>query len=168
MDLTAIASAGQSLKALHDGIKVLLNLKEDVAIRERTSELLGLVATTQFQLLEAQAQQSAALGRIAELEAEARELKAWAVKREHYELHKLASGTFVYRVKEAHRGTEPVHDLCPRCYQEGIPSILQAAGVKEGCHAVKCPEPKCGAVYLGERYEALCYTAPRHDPYRGF
>jgi hypothetical protein len=40
-------------------------------------------------------------------------------------LAEVASGVLAYAIKEAVRGAEPEHHLCPDCYQKGQKSLLQ-------------------------------------------
>lgn len=164
--MDAIAGAFAGIKTAAEVAQGLLALKTDAAVSAKAVELNRIIFDVQQQLIAIQADYAAVVARERDLEAQIVKLEDWVHEKQRYELHQLAAGTFVYRVKPVMQRAEPVHDLCPRCYEEGVKSILQAAGVKEGCHAVQCP--KCAAVFLGEHYEALCYTAPRHDPYRGF
>lgn len=162
--MDAIAGAFATLKSAADITQGLLSLKTDAAVSTKVVELNRVIAEVQSQLFSAQADYATVLGRVRDLEAQVLNLEDWAHEKQRYQLHELVPGTLVYRIKPDMQGTEPMHDLCPRCYQEGIKSILQAAGIKEGHHVFHCPEPKCGAVFLGARYEALCYTAPRDHP----
>ncbi|HRQ57649.1 MAG TPA: hypothetical protein PLN31_09530 [Azoarcus taiwanensis] len=164
--IDAITGAFTGIKAAAEVTQGLLALKTDAAVSAKAVELNRVIFDVQQQLIAIQADYAAVVARERDLEAQIGKLKDWAHDKQRYELHELAPRTLVYRVKPGMKGAEPMHDLCPRCYQEGIKSILQAAGVKEGCHALKCPEPKCGAVYLGERCEALSYTVPRDPDWR--
>lgn len=166
--MDAIAGAFATLKGAADITQGLLSLKTDTAVSTKVVELNRVIAEVQSQLFAAQADYATVLGRVRDLEAQIVKLEHWAHEKERYQLHELVPGTLVYRIKPAMQGAEPVHDLCPSCYQGGVKSILQAAGVKEGCHAFRCPHPQCGAVFLGKRIDAMPYSAPRRGDYRGF
>ncbi|CBA14738.1 hypothetical protein XALC_0193 [Xanthomonas albilineans GPE PC73] len=99
------------------------------AISEMTQKVLNLQAeliavnTAFFEIQ----QENTALGK------QVRELKEKSAQRERYSLFKLSPGVFVQRLNDSPEtaGTvnpglpEPIHFLCPRCFEEGIRSILQ-------------------------------------------
>lgn len=164
--LDTISGAFNALKGAHDITQGLLALKTDAAVSSKAVELNRIIADVQAQLFAAQADHAAVLSRVRELETQIAQLEHWAHEKERYQLHQLAPGTLVYRVKPTVQGAEPVHDLCPNCYQKGIKSILQSASIQNGHHAFRCPE--CAAVYLGERVVLDSRFEHRGDSLRGF
>jgi rubrerythrin len=74
-----------------------------------------------------------------ELEKELMRLKDWEAEKARYALVELYDGALAYAVKEALRGTEPPHYICPSCYQQGKKSILQGTTWHLGEHSLACP-----------------------------
>lgn len=151
MDMSSIMSAFEGTKAIYNGIQVMLDLKETVAVEAKAAELLRLVTDTQSKLFLVQADYAAAASRIRDLESDVVRLEEWQQEKDRYALHELAPGTFVYRVKPAMQGTEPVHDLCPACYQKGVKGILNNAGFEQAHRAVRCAI--CSTTFLAERVD---------------
>ncbi|WP_083370024.1 hypothetical protein [Chromobacterium sphagni] len=147
-EFTAAASA---LKAATDITQALLTLKTDAAVSAKVVQLNGVIADVQQQLFKAQADYATTQSRLKELKAEIEQFKNWEQEKQRYQLHQLAEGTVVYRVKPDMQGDEPVHELCPNCYQNGVKSILQKYGIQNGHHSVTCPNPNCRAVFLCEK-----------------
>ena len=144
--MDVIASAFGTLKTASDITQGLLALKTDAAVSTKAVELNRVIAEVQQQLFTAQTDYAAVLGRVRELEAEIVQFKNWEQEKQRYELHQLAPGTLVYRVKSEMQGPEPVHDLCPNCYQDGVKSILQNSGFTKGHDSFSCP--RCKALFL--------------------
>jgi len=147
--IDSIAGAFSALKGAAEITQGLLAFKTDAAVSTKAVELNRIIADVQQQLFSAQMDYAAAVSRIRDLETQVVQLENWAQEKERYQLHELVPGTLVYRVKPSMQGTEPMHDLCPRCYQEGIKSILQSIGIEKMCRAFSCPT--CKTVFLGER-----------------
>jgi len=45
-----------------------------------------------------------------------------------YQLKDFGGGTFAYELKESEANGEPIHRLCPTCFQDGKKHILQPRG----------------------------------------
>lgn len=162
--IDSIAGAFSALKGAAEITQGLLSLKTDTAVSTKVVELNRIIAEVQHQLFAAQADYAAAVGREHDLKTKIVQLENWAHEKERYQLHQLAAGTLVYRIKPAMQVTEPVHDLCPNCYQDGVKSILQNAGMRGSHQAVRCP--RCDTVYLGEYVEALSYVVSTSSEWR--
>ncbi len=121
-ETTAILSA---LKTLKDIIKSFSSLSSDVAIKEKTSELLGIIVDLQGDILLMQSEYGELLKSKNDLEKELIELKDWEKTKSQYKLKKIASGTFVYSYEDSHDSKDPPHWLCANCYHNGKKSILQ-------------------------------------------
>lgn len=169
--IDAIAGAFAALKGASDITQGLLSLKTDAAVSAKALELNRIIFEVQQQLIATQTDYAAVVSRERDLKAQIAQLENWAHEKERYQLHELVPGTFVYRVKPAMKGSEPMHDLCPRCYEDGVKSILQQAADQGWHRALVCP--KCEAVFLGERIQAFAEIVPGpghdYDPYsRGY
>ena len=53
------------------------------------------------------------------------ELQDWKAQAAKYELIAVENGTLAYALKADQKNTAVPHWLCPDCYQNGKPSILQ-------------------------------------------
>ena len=140
-----------NIKAATEITQDLIALKVETAVAAKASELYRLLSEVQQELFTSQAEQATLTRRIRDLEAEIDHLKHWKNEKERYELKELAPGTFVYRLKPGLEPSEPVHDLCPHCYQQGVKSILQGAGLSQGRKVFVCPH--CKASFLSERVD---------------
>lgn len=147
--MDTIAGAFSGLKAASEITQGLIALKTDAAVSSKAVELNRVIFDVQQQLFSSQTERTALQSRIRELEAEVMKLENWKNEQQRYELKELAPGTLVYRLKPTMENGEPVHDLCPHCYQKGVKSILQKNGVDRHHHSWLCPD--CKTIFLGER-----------------
>lgn len=164
-----ISGAFSGLKTAAELTQGLLALKTDAAVSTKVVELNGVISGIQQQLFAAQADYSALTSRIRDLEAEIVDFKNWEEEKQRYELHELAPGTLVYRVKPEVKGAEPVHYLCTNCYQQRIKAILQYSGYSKGHKSFTCPS--CKMMLLIKEPESESFielTATQWDFDRGF
>ncbi len=127
----------QALKSLLDTVKGLSDLHTAVAMDQ------AVFAITR-EALTAQAAQMALAERVGDLEKELVRFETWATEKQRYELVELPRpGVYAYRIKPAMQGTEPVHHLCTRCYEDGLKSILVTQTRNPGMWQVLyCPRCK--------------------------
>ncbi|TKI08652.1 hypothetical protein [Martelella alba] len=159
MDLTAIVTTISGLKTSIDMVNTALKTKEDVAVATAVFNLRSQLDALQEQLFELRTDYEA-ISRVKNtIEAELMALKKQIVDESRYSLCALPTGTFVYRLNEAHRATEPVHDLCPNCYGQHIKSILQFGGYKNSHKTLQCP--RCQTEILSELVPLKIPVVPR-------
>ena len=163
MDLSGFTAAIDGLKAIKDLIKKAIEMKTDNAVAEKATEIYEHLISVQEQLLMLQSEHSAMSRLKDDLERQVVELVQWGEDKTRYELHRLASGSLVYRIKPDCQGAEPTHYLCPNCYSKNIKSVLQFGGYKDSHSTLQCLNPDCGAVVLDERQEQRAYSVPRSD-----
>lgn len=146
----SIAGAYSGLTAAKDIIKTMLDIKEAAAVSTKALELNGVILDVQDKLFNARTEREDMQSRIRELEQKVTELNNWESVKQRYQLHPLAPGTWVYRLKSSEQPAEPEHDICPNCYELGSKSILQAGGSTGGGwhHSFMCP--RCKTTYRGE------------------
>ncbi|NWK80350.1 hypothetical protein [Aquitalea sp. LB_tupeE] len=144
--MDVIAGAFGTLKTASDIAQGLLALKTDTAVSTKALELNRVIADVQQQLFTAQTDYATVLRRVQDLEAQIVQFKDWQHEKQRYQLYELAPATLVYRVKPDMQNGEPVHDLCPNCYQDGIKSILQNNGYVKSHDSLTCP--RCQTVLL--------------------
>jgi Zn finger protein HypA/HybF involved in hydrogenase expression len=146
--------------------KSMLAIKVDSAVSAKVAELDRIMLDIMQKLLTSQTEQSTLLSRVRELEAEIAHFEDWESETQRYELKELVPGTLVYRLKPGMENKEPVHDLCPHCYQQGIKSILQDNGFDKAWHVFICPH--CKTIFRGAREPMTITTVPRSNRYDGF
>jgi len=125
VDMTAISIVSTSLKTAADITKAMIGLRDASLIQGKIIELQGVILSAQQGALTTQSDQFALLERVRDLERKVTDLEAWDAEKKRYELKDVGTGSLAYVVKEDARGTEPVHQICPACYQHGRKSILQ-------------------------------------------
>jgi rubrerythrin len=130
MDVMMLFSGvSQAVSAYKTAVQTLDDAKVVAATNELTAQLIQLGAQVVAQnqdALQATERERAALTRIHELAEKVRELEKFQAERDRYDLVEDYPGTFALRIKEAARGTEPMHYVCPGCMDNSrVKSILQ-------------------------------------------
>ena len=130
-DLSAIAAALSSLKAAKDIAESMLGLRDAAAFQGKLIEFQSKIIDANNAAFAAQEERSALLEKVRDLEKQVAEFKAWDAEKQRYKMEEVWPGATTYVLKSETQGTETIHWLCARCYQEGKKSILQL-GTKEG------------------------------------
>jgi hypothetical protein len=125
VDIGTIASAVGSLNAAAQIAKGMLNLHDLQAVQGKVIELQGVILAAQSSALAAQSDQLSLLEEIRGLKAKMADLEAWAAQKKRYQLKDFGGGTFAYELKAEEAQGEPMHRICPTCYEKGHRSILQ-------------------------------------------
>src|SRR5688572_9256889 len=118
VDITAVVSAANGLKAALDIAKGIQALNTSTEVRQKTSELLDAVLDARFKLSDAQETQSALLKRIDGLEQQIAQFENWDSEKERYQLKAIDTGAFAYMHKPGMEGTEPPIWLCQTCFEK--------------------------------------------------
>ncbi len=134
-----IVGAFEALKAASDMVKSLIGLLPGKAASDKLVQLQLQLADLSEKLAAAQVAGTARLERIRELEGQLEKLEDWDAEKQRYELVELYRGSLAYAVKEAVRGSEPPHYICPACYQKGEKSLLQGTSSTYGGNQLSCP-----------------------------
>lgn len=125
VDLASFQAAASSLKIASDIARAILDLRDEAKIRAKVMELQRAIIDAQSSTLGAQTEGLAHIEQIRELKQHIVDLEDWAREKERYELYKVKDGVFTYALKETMGNGEPPHQLCAKCYQDGVKSILQ-------------------------------------------
>jgi hypothetical protein len=141
-DMSFAAGLLSSFSAAQNIAKALLELRTISEVQGKVVELQSVIMAAQSSALAGQAEQSALIQRVADLEKELAAVKAWEAEKQRYELKALEPGVFAYALKREASGSEPPHWICSRCYHEGTKSLLQNEGDQWGstkylCHSCK-------------------------------
>lgn len=132
IDLVTIAAAIPSaISAAKDAIgmaKSIRDLTSDAETKTAMSELLGRLIDTQGLILDAQGKMQEISAYTREVESQLAEYRNWDIEAGRYKLTEPHPGTFVYAKKDGLPGDEPMHYLCPACFQKRQKSFLQYTG----------------------------------------
>jgi hypothetical protein len=131
VDMAAIAGAATALRSAYELSKAALGVRDEAMIRAKVIEMQAEISSALASAITAQTDQFAALDRVRELEKEVTELKAWDVEKSRYELKEVGPGAFARAVKPDARGSDPMHYICPTCYERGKKTPLQALSLVE-------------------------------------
>lgn len=128
MDIsTASASVSAIVGAMNLWRAIRSAQKEGREIsREIVEELGDKIRDAQDDSLAIRDQLQAYRTRAEGLESENKRLLDWSDKKNRYELFRVIDRFTTYRLKEEYIGApDPVHHICPACFQEGKKTILQ-------------------------------------------
>src|SRR5437879_270970 len=124
-----IASALSAISGATKIIAGILKTARDVETKTAISGILDSLLDAQAKLLTAQSQYEALAEIKRELEQKIVEYEKWDTEAARYELKEVVAGIFVYALKPDHAGGEPIHWLCPNCFQKREKSILTKPSV---------------------------------------
>lgn len=144
----AIGTAIASLKAAGDIAGGFLKLRDLAQVQGKVIELQSVILAAQQSALAAQGEQFTLLEEKRSLETQIAELEAWEREKDRYQLEEVGFSSFAYTLKREAQGTEPLHMICPSCYQNGRKSVLQATDAlmrRQRVH--RCPA--CGTEVAG-------------------
>ncbi|HYI47763.1 MAG TPA: hypothetical protein VEX35_04785 [Allosphingosinicella sp.] len=141
--IAEIVSGLNSLKTAKEIVQGLSAMKTEVAVGEVKIELQRLIFEAQQGLFAGQQAQSEAAKRIDELERTIASFENWQREASRYELHRFPMGAFAYVLKASEANGEPIHRICPDCYQQGHKGFLQMVSAHSGGEMVQCSRCKC-------------------------
>lgn len=125
VDISAIAGALSALKAANDIAQAMIGLRDTAAFQTKLIEFQAKIIEANNAAFAAQDERAALLQQIRDLEKQVADFKAWETEKQRYQLEQIWPGATAYALKAATSGTEPIHWLCARCYQDGKKAILQ-------------------------------------------
>lgn len=113
-----IAAGYTALKTAYDIAKGLKDIDDRVKLNAAIIEL-------QEKILAAQEATSEARDRLRELEADLAARDAWEATASRYVLKDYGGQTFAYELLPERADGEPIHRVCPSCFERRTRSILQ-------------------------------------------
>jgi len=123
--IAEISSLISSSKAAYDIAKRISTLKAEVDRNQSVSDLLSVILSVQSDALSMQSKYQDLLQEKDKLAKKLMEFEKWSEIEKQYELKELVRGVFLYVYKQTNDFKEPVHWLCPNCWQDRIKSIIQ-------------------------------------------
>ena len=120
---------------MRDAAKALKGMNDAVVRNEAVIDLQGKILTAQEEF-------SALLEEVRSLKAKLTQFEDWETVKQRYELKEIKEfySAAVYSLKEGVQPSEPMHYLCPDCYQHRKKSILQncRSGSASGLECNQC------------------------------
>lgn len=154
VDTSAIGAALTSLKAAKDIAEAMVGLRDTAAFQGKLIEFQSKIIDANEAAFAAQDERASLLQRISELEEKVAQFEAWEAEKQRYKLQEVASGRFVYALKESVQASEPHHKLCTRCFDQGIKSIMQENHWARGrTVTLNCPNCSADLVVKGLRQD---------------
>jgi hypothetical protein len=124
-DIGAIGAVASSINAAFNITKAMKDLKDWSIVQSKVIELQGTILEAQSGIFAANAERSALIEQIGQLEKEVADFKAWETEKKRYELKAISNGAFAYALKSDAQATEPPHYICANCYEHQKKSVLQ-------------------------------------------
>ena len=125
VDMGAIMGVAASLRAASDITTAMMGLRDASLLQGKVIELQQVILAAQSNALTAQSDLFGLNDRIRQLEEEKAKLEAWKAERDRYQLRDFGGNTFAYELKEDKAQGDPIHRLCPICFDSGNKAILQ-------------------------------------------
>jgi len=142
--LSHIPEALAALNNLKNLVQSLSDAKTNAALREQAVELNFAIIDATNAVIAIQTQYQTLLEEKDSLKKELMNRENWDAEASKYTLIEIDRGVSVYALKPEYKSTATPHWLCPNCYQNRKPSILQRGESKTKHHYVfRCPYPSC-------------------------
>lgn len=119
------ASLFAQAKIAYDIAKGINSLNTTVEINMAVSKVLEILLSVQGNALAMQSQYQELLKTKNELEQKIVEFETWSETERQYDLKEFAPGVSAYAYKNTSETGDPMHWLCPNCWQDRKKSILQ-------------------------------------------
>lgn len=138
--IAEISSLVASSKAAYDIAKGINSLKSEIDRNESVSKVLEVLLAVQTQALSVNAIAQKLQEEKYELTKKVMEFEKWSETISQYELKEIAPGVLVYAYKKSDNSKEPMHWLCPNCFDtKRQKSIFQrmaqdGRGTHYACH----------------------------------
>ncbi len=134
-----IAAALATVKAVSDLTASILNGVIDDKVKAKATELNSSIITLQATIFSIQSENHELLEANKSLKQELIDVSNWENEKNRYQLAEISPGAFVYLLKKDECNPEPIHCICPNCYQNQKKFILQLtastnAGAIYSCH----------------------------------
>ncbi len=142
MDITAIAAAQESIKALSALVKGAASAAIDHSMKGKLIDIQSAILETQAKLGDAQSERIDLLQQVGELQSRLRELENTKSALDSYELCSVGEGKFLFKQKQGGSSGVIAHHACPNCHSDGKVSVLQESKtgtrqVRYSCHTCK-------------------------------
>ncbi len=150
-----IATGYSALTAAFEIAKGIKNIDDRVKLNAAVIEL-------QEKILSAQQAATDAKARMQEMAQTIESYEDWKKVAARYRLKDFGASTFAYELIPQHADGEPVHRICPRCFEDRRRSVLQFA-FQTSTKQDKYSCPACGTEYLFGHHDTGTWNRPHRD-----
>lgn len=137
-----------AFKNAMDIAKIIIASKADNKTKELVSDLQSSMSILHATYLAVQAQNESLSKIKDDLEKKLAKINNFKKEAKRYEPRELCLGVVVYAIKEENKGRDPMHYLCPNCYEDHRKSMLQLIARKLDGAYFECKNPQCKAVFI--------------------
>jgi hypothetical protein len=123
-----ISAALRALEAADKLTKAALHVPNISVIRKKLVELHESISSAQTSLIAADAEHEELSEQMIRLRARVASLETWDHEQARYNLKDFGGNTFAYELRPETAHGEPIHRICPHCFQRKHKSILQFRG----------------------------------------
>jgi hypothetical protein len=127
MAIAEITGLISSAKAAYDIAKGIDSLSEEVAVKEKAAELLRIIIAQTDDIMSLQEKYEKLSDSKKTIEEKLANLENWKEIASQYQLEQVSPGVFAYVPIRNSNVSDPMHWLCPRCFEDRKKSILQLA-----------------------------------------
>ncbi|KAF1024269.1 MAG: hypothetical protein GAK37_03167 [Pseudomonas sp.] len=120
-----IAGAYAGVKAAAEMTKALLDMKTGSEVQAKAMELRYALIDLQQKVLDSQEVFQQLTQKNNELKDELAKFDRWEQEKQRYKLTRTEFETFVYELRPEAAEGEPVHQICVKCYGDGVKTVLQ-------------------------------------------
>jgi hypothetical protein len=124
-----ISAALTALITATKAVSGVLNRARDVETKTAISGILDSLLDAQTKLLAFHSKYDELAEINRQLQQKIVEYEKWDAQAERYKLQEIVKGIFVYVLQPDQAKGQPIHWLCPNCFEEHQKSILQKPGV---------------------------------------
>lgn len=138
-----VIAALESIKAISNITKAMLNIKNSTEITAKVIELNSAVLDVQQRFLEIQVEQQNQLEKNKQLIQENYDLKRQLENEQRFDRYYMQkieySGDVIFTLKDDFvTPEEPQHDICPQCKEQGRVSYLMKSESQYNCKVQGC------------------------------
>jgi hypothetical protein len=137
-EIAIVSSIASSLASATAMAKAMLGMKIDSEVRAHVGEIQGALMAAQTAALAGLEERFLLLDKIEKLERRLKAAVDWDEEAKRYQLQEFPHGTHVYVLKAECADGEPIHRICPNCFQQNLKSILQTTVKHSGAEEVSC------------------------------
>lgn len=147
-----IGAALVALKSAFDLTKTVADIGDQVALNNVAIKL-------QEQIIAAQLATMSTQERLRELESKVDAYESWEVQKARYKLVDYGASTFAWELRADEFDKEPLHRVCPKCFEQKKRAILQFRHRTAG-HQDLFVCSSCATEFFFGAYESRSHSIP--------
>ena len=144
----SITTALETILAISNLTKAIISDQNIGEVKAIAIDLNDKITELQSVIFTLQAENHELLDANRDLRNEQVKAAQWENTKSRYKMNPLCAGVLVYTLKAKHQTTEPLHHICPNCYENNHRSILTGEPPRGIGRTYVCCSPKCGAKFI--------------------